>query len=311
MGAGLSKEILPGLYVGDMKTAQNKKLLEQTGVTHILAVCEVGKAVYPDFKYLLIPAADNPDFDIKQYFHECLIFIHTARKSGGTVLVHCFAGSSRSVTIAVAYLSVATSLTTKEGLTAIRACHPTANPNSGFKSQLAKFTDDGSLDALRKEINKLWSGAKEEDEKFIRARLEAQEEFIASGVRPKLFTDSTRDSEKSSRSNSITSRISSSEDNDKMCLSPHTPNNRLPSTPISSNFLHKPHFSRLPATPVGEFRSPLASFSEKIEHTLYEESENVVKAIEEKLNVSLEKDEEDLFLFEVDDSGSCEKDVSK
>ncbi|KAM5555268.1 hypothetical protein ABKV19_023256 [Rosa sericea] len=42
--------------------------------------------------------------NIKQHFDECFDYIEEAKRSGGSVLVHCFVGRSRSVAIAVAYL---------------------------------------------------------------------------------------------------------------------------------------------------------------------------------------------------------------
>ena len=45
-----------------------------------------------------------PGQNLFSHFPSCISFIESAAKSGGNVLVHCYAGVSRSSTIVIAYL---------------------------------------------------------------------------------------------------------------------------------------------------------------------------------------------------------------
>lgn len=63
--------------------------------------------------------------------------IHEARKvSTNNVLVHCYAGISRSVTAITAYLIWALRLSCDDALTYMEAVRKGATPNSGFNIQL-------------------------------------------------------------------------------------------------------------------------------------------------------------------------------
>lgn len=84
-------------------------------------------------------AADTPDQNLSQYFSVCNDFIHAARLREGNVLIHCLAGMSRSVTVAVAYIMTATNLNWKDALKVVRAGRAVANPNVGFQTQLQDF----------------------------------------------------------------------------------------------------------------------------------------------------------------------------
>lgn len=88
---------------------------------------------------MCVMAADTPDQNLSQYFSVCNDFIHAARLREGNVLIHCLAGMSRSVTVAVAYIMTATNLSWKEALKVVRTGRAVANPNIGFQTQLQEF----------------------------------------------------------------------------------------------------------------------------------------------------------------------------
>lgn len=96
-------------------------------------------------------ASDSPDQNLTQYFAVCNDFIHSARLRDGNVLIHCLAGMSRSVTVAVAYIMSVTNLNWKEALKVVRAGRAVANPNTGFQRQLQEF-EETKLDEERRRL---------------------------------------------------------------------------------------------------------------------------------------------------------------
>ncbi|XP_034933976.1 dual specificity protein phosphatase 15 [Chelonus insularis] len=138
MGNGMNK-VLPGLYVGNYRDSKDEAQLERFEITHILAIHDAARRLHSDKHYLCILAADTPDQNLSQYFSLCNDFIHAARLRGGNVLIHCLAGMSRSVTVAVAYIMSTTNLSWKEALKVVRVGRAVANPNVGFQQQLQDF----------------------------------------------------------------------------------------------------------------------------------------------------------------------------
>ncbi|XP_034240194.1 dual specificity protein phosphatase 15-like [Thrips palmi] len=138
MGNGMNK-VLPGLFVGNYRDSKDAAQLDRFGITHILAIHDAARKLHSDKHYLCVMASDTPDQNLQQYFSLCNDFIHGARLRGGNVLIHCLAGMSRSVTVAVAYIMSVTSLTWKEALKVVRVGRAVANPNFGFQRQLQEF----------------------------------------------------------------------------------------------------------------------------------------------------------------------------
>eukprot|EP01084_Bolivina_argentea_P163254 284042_1 len=102
---GIPPKIIEGVYLGSIGAAKNIEWLKSNGITHILCVAGgIGKCFPKQFIYKVIDINDAPDENITSYFNECYQFIENALQSSGQVLVHCFAGMSRSVTVMSAYL---------------------------------------------------------------------------------------------------------------------------------------------------------------------------------------------------------------
>jgi len=135
-----AQEIVPGLYLGDVYAAHNSKELQKRNITHVVT-CTVGVAPpYPEhFRYMHLQILDCAAESIHEHFAETSAFISKAIESGGTVLVHCIRGVSRSATIVAAYLMTALKMSADEAVDKIREQRPIARPNYGFMIQLAMY----------------------------------------------------------------------------------------------------------------------------------------------------------------------------
>lgn len=132
-------QIEEGLYLGSIGAANNKTLLKSLNVTHILTVANSLPPAYPnDFTYKVVDVPDREHVDIAQFFEECFNFIEEGKRTGG-VLVHCFVGRSRSVTIVIAYLMKKHGMSLSEALNLVKSKRSVAAPNSGFMSQLRNY----------------------------------------------------------------------------------------------------------------------------------------------------------------------------
>lgn len=79
---------------------------------------------------------DEENDEIVRRFDDAAAQIHAWLQDGKRVLVHCYAGVSRSVTAVIWYLSRYKNLSWDEALETIRAERPQANPNIRFEIPL-------------------------------------------------------------------------------------------------------------------------------------------------------------------------------
>lgn len=139
-------KVTKGIYIGNYPSACNKRILIRLGITHIIVAAEELDIKFPDeFSYLKLPIKDTLFFDIKPHLKQALVFIESARKISGTVLVHCYAGMSRSVTIVIAYLMKKKRIPLLKALGKVKRKHKMSRPNLGFIKQLAELSERKSL----------------------------------------------------------------------------------------------------------------------------------------------------------------------
>lgn len=83
------KEVIPGLYIGDLRAAQDFDLLKEKKVTHIFQVMGGVEPMFRnDFTYKVLDVADIPSQNLLQHLPQSTEWIGNAVKRGGRVLVH-------------------------------------------------------------------------------------------------------------------------------------------------------------------------------------------------------------------------------
>lgn len=106
-------EILPALFLGGVDAALDTELLRRSKIKSVLTVmrykglpsCYQVNNLPADIEHMHIEVYDSdaPESSLLPHLRKCVDFISAGRQRGG-VLVHCFAGVSRSATAVVAYL---------------------------------------------------------------------------------------------------------------------------------------------------------------------------------------------------------------
>ena len=82
--------------------------------------------------YKTIEILDSPEADILQHFLECIKFIEKAiNEEKGCILVHCFAGKSRSSSVVIAYLMWKWMKPLEEVFAFVKKQRPIVQPNTG------------------------------------------------------------------------------------------------------------------------------------------------------------------------------------
>lgn len=129
-------EILPFLYIGSINTVNRQNLCD-IGIKNII-ICgsDCLTTNHDSFNYILLNIFDETNVNISKYFETTNCFIEQARNSGSKILVHCFAGKSRSSSIVMAYLIMKQHMTFDEAYNLIKFKRPIVKPNCGFIKQL-------------------------------------------------------------------------------------------------------------------------------------------------------------------------------
>ena len=133
-------EVIPGLFIGSIGAALNKDGLLAAGITHVLCAAGGIKLYFPEtFTYKQVIIGDKINSDMYSHLPGCCNFIGKALKPGGKVLVHCFAGQSRSATVIAAYLMLTRKLNLQAAVELMRSKREQVQPNPGFCAQLLKW----------------------------------------------------------------------------------------------------------------------------------------------------------------------------
>ncbi|KAJ9270964.1 hypothetical protein DTO212C5_2909 [Paecilomyces variotii] len=143
---------VPGenIYIGGFLSLKNKAALTRANITHIVSVLRLqpSEDLFAPYKHLAIEVDDVDDENILEHFPRAIAFIQSGLDEGGSVLIHCAMGKSRSATICIAFLLHRDRHTTnpEAALALIREGRPLCEPNEGFMQQLTLYHQMGCPD---------------------------------------------------------------------------------------------------------------------------------------------------------------------
>jgi protein-tyrosine phosphatase len=152
------------LFLSSYNVAQNKELICQNKITHIInAAADVCLNHFEEeempyivnlneknnsssssrnsnkISYLSFNLKDHSMENIECLFYEVINFIYNAKEKGGRVLVHCIQGISRSVSLVLAYIIFIRKINYDEAFKYVQARRSISSPNLGFSIQLQNF----------------------------------------------------------------------------------------------------------------------------------------------------------------------------
>jgi len=130
------------LYIGNILSARSSRSLTERRITHILSVCpDPIPAELPEsgLTHRRIPVDDVDYADLLTHLPAACQYIEESMRAGGTVLVHCVQGLSRSATVIAAYLMWSRRIGATQALEIVRRAREQVWPNPGFQEQLILF----------------------------------------------------------------------------------------------------------------------------------------------------------------------------
>ncbi|XP_071946947.1 serine/threonine/tyrosine-interacting-like protein 1 isoform X2 [Antedon mediterranea] len=130
------------LFQGNKDHAENKTILKDVGITHIVNVTSEMKNLFQDdFVYLRIAVEDELSSNLRPRLSQAADFIADALRNGGRVMVHCIQGVSRSSTITLSFMMKYLGWPLKDARDYLKICRPIINPNRTFLLQLSHFEE--------------------------------------------------------------------------------------------------------------------------------------------------------------------------
>ncbi|XP_062948564.1 dual specificity phosphatase 28 [Cynocephalus volans] len=134
--------VAPALFLGSARAAGATELLERAGVTLCVNVSrrQPGPRA-PGVAELRVPVLDDPAEDLLAHLEPTCAAIEAAVRAGGTCLVYCKNGRSRSAAVCTAYLMRHRGLSLARAFQMVKSARPVAEPNPGFWCQLQQYEE--------------------------------------------------------------------------------------------------------------------------------------------------------------------------
>ncbi|CAD8137087.1 unnamed protein product [Paramecium octaurelia] len=128
-----------GLYIGDIDCAKDQYLLSKLQIRAVLSVIDFPEINLPEsYIHSKISIPDSEDQSLLDHFPLCFNFIDENRKHTN-VMVHCYAGISRSATVVLGYLMQHFEWSFDRAYQILWCLRKQILPNEGFIKQLRVY----------------------------------------------------------------------------------------------------------------------------------------------------------------------------
>ena len=140
--AGTAHRVDSNVYIGGYQIAADPNFIRREGISRIVKLFGDTRE-YPGgyhrhrgVKYLIIPADDDPDYDIRDGAVAAVRFIQEGIADNERILVHCHAGISRSATVVLLHLMINRGYDLDTAIARLKLVRSFISPNPGFMEHL-------------------------------------------------------------------------------------------------------------------------------------------------------------------------------
>ena len=149
IGPGPPTHIIDNIFLGSAYNAASKIIMEVYDIRFVLNITAEITNYFEDDEslgYKKFPLYDNNRESIMHYLRNTYDGIKEAQKLGGNILVHCFAGKSRSASIVAYYIMREKKIKPSIAFNMIKDKRPVINPTKKFVSDLDEIFNEDNLD---------------------------------------------------------------------------------------------------------------------------------------------------------------------
>ena len=134
-------EVIPGLYISNAFLSSDPTFLSKRRIgTVINCARDVLNTRYPGIRYIRLDLDDTLDQNLGNSLEYSYSVIRNSLEKGIPVLVHCFAGVSRSSSVCIYALMRKYRIPFSQALSYMKKRHPNSRPNPAFARQLSNIS---------------------------------------------------------------------------------------------------------------------------------------------------------------------------
>lgn len=133
--------ITNGIFLGNAMNASCKSVLTEHKIEAILNISQELPNFFSDqYRYLKVSVKDLPSESLRREFDRCYLFIKQMEEENRNILIHCYAGASRSAAVTAYYLMREKHMSLEEAIKLLERERPIVNMNQSFIRELEPLT---------------------------------------------------------------------------------------------------------------------------------------------------------------------------